>query len=122
MIEGDLGIGGPAVPAERRLEVACSLVHALCAAFAGERPAVREEALAVLEQLTLPAAVFGAGHTPRITNGAWRAQLGACADPFPGTHLEEVLRTGATLRLADLALSLEGRSERCAAILRPIRD
>lgn len=122
MIERDLGIDGPAAPAERRLRSACALVHALIARPASDRPADRAEALALFEELTLPAAVFDGDHAPRLANGAWRALFGARGGAFPGAYLDEVLRDGAMIHLADLALELEGCSARCAATLRPILD
>jgi signal transduction histidine kinase len=121
VIEHDFAIDGPAVPVERRLEVACALVDALIARLASGRPAERTEALALFEKLTLPAAVFGAGHAPRLANGAWRALFGA-RGAFPSTHLDAAIRTGATTHLAELALELDSCSARCAATLRPISD
>ncbi|HWO20764.1 MAG TPA: PAS domain-containing sensor histidine kinase [Kofleriaceae bacterium] len=121
MIEHDVGIDGPAALVERRLEITCALVHALIARPASEQPAERAEALALFEQLTLPAAVFDAKHEPRLTNEAWRALLGGGAS-FPRTHLDAVIRTGATIHLAELELELESCVARCAATVRPIFD
>jgi signal transduction histidine kinase/ActR/RegA family two-component response regulator len=122
MIERDLGIDDPATPMERRLDVACALVHALIARPASDRPADQAEVLALFEELALPAAVFDAGHAPRLANEAWRALLGARSGVFPSTHVDEVLRTGARLHLPELALVLDDRVTRGAATLRPIRD
>lgn len=122
MIERDLGIDGPAVAVERRLKVACALVHALIARPASERPDERAESLALFEDLTLPAAVFGLGPAPRLTNGAWRALLGGRGGTFPGVYLDEVIRTGAMLHIAEVAVELADGSAFCAATLRPIRD
>ena len=121
MIERDLGIDGLAVMVERQLEVACALVHALMAQPASDLPAEQAEVLALFEDLTLSAAVFGTGAAPRLANGAWRALLGA-RGTFPSEHLGEVLRTGTPLHLAELMLDLGDRSAPCAATLRPIRD
>jgi signal transduction histidine kinase len=122
MIERDLDIDNPATPVERRLDVACALVRVLIARSAGDGPVERAEALALFEELTLPAAVFDAGRGSPLANGAWRALLGARGAIFPGTHLDEVLRTGAAIHVAELALALEGPPEHCAATLRPIRN
>jgi signal transduction histidine kinase len=121
MIEHDVGIDGPAVLVERELEVTCVLVHALIARPTDEQPAERAEALALFEQLTLPAAVFDAKHAPRLVNEAWRALLGARA-AFPGRHLDEVIRMGAMIHLAELELELDDGSARCAATLRPVSE
>ncbi len=121
MIEHDLGIAGPAVSMERRLDVACTLVHALVARPAREAPGAGEEARELLETLALPAAVFdAAGRAPRLANRAWTAPPGARARAPLGPHIEEVIRTGVARYLADLAL--DAPPARCAAALRPIRD
>jgi signal transduction histidine kinase len=122
MLERDLGIHGPAVSAERRLDVACALVHALLARPLSDSPAERAEALALFEDLRLPAAVFDATPVPTLVNGAWRALLGARAGTFPSTHVREVIRTGAPLHLPELVVRLDHGSAHCAATLRPIHD
>jgi signal transduction histidine kinase len=121
VIERDLGIDGPAAQVERRLEVACALVHALIARPASDGPAERAEILTLFEELTLPAAVFGAGGAPRLANGAWRALLGA-RGAFPSKYLDEVMRTGATTHFPELAIELDDCTASCAATLRAIRD
>jgi signal transduction histidine kinase len=121
VIERDLGIDGPAARAEHRLEVACALVHALIARPASDGPAEHAEILAMFDDLTLPAAVFGADRAPRLANGAWRALLGA-RGAFPSTYLDEVMRTGATTHLPELALELDDCTASCAATLRATRD
>jgi len=121
VIERDLG--GAATSLEHRLEVACALVHALIARPASDPPAERAAALALLEELGLSVAVLdAAGRTPRLTNGAWRALLGGRGGSFPIAHVDEVIRTGATIHVAELELSLGGRPVYCAATLRPLRD
>jgi signal transduction histidine kinase/ActR/RegA family two-component response regulator len=127
VIERDLGIAGPTATVERRLEVACALVHALVGRPASSRPASgrpaeQDEAIAVFEELPLPAAVFDAGPAPRLANAAWRALLGAGSGAFPYTYVDEVIRTGAVRHLAELELALDGRPVHCAATLRPIHD
>ncbi len=122
MIERELGIDGPAASAERRLDATCTIVHALIAGRSGDGPAERAEALALFEELALPAAVFDGECAPRLANGAWRALLGAPGGSFPGVHVGEVIRSGARIHLAELALALGDFPAYCAATLRPIRD
>jgi hypothetical protein len=123
VIERGLGLGDPAEPMSRRLELACALVHTLVARTAGDAPAGGQEALALLEELALPAAVFDAGaRAPRLVNGAWRALIGARRGAALEAHVDEVIRTGATIHLPELELALGSRPAYCAATLRPIRD
>jgi signal transduction histidine kinase/ActR/RegA family two-component response regulator len=122
VIERDLGSDGATATTERRLEVACALVQALIAPPASGRSAGRDEALALFEELTLPAAVFDAAPAPRLANAAWRALLGESSGAFPRAHVDAVIRTGAVTHLAELELALGGRPVHCAATLRPLRD
>jgi PAS domain-containing protein len=122
MIERDLDIDGEATSVERRLDVACALVRALIVRPASDRPVERAEALALFEELTLPAAVFDVERGSPLANGAWRALLGSHRGAFPSAHLDEVIRTGAMLHLPELALELDGCSAHCSVTLRPIRD
>lgn len=130
MSERDLGIGDAAGSMERRLDVACALVHAwIAGAPGGSEGAVGGQALALLEELTLPIAVFdAAGRAPRLANGAWRALLGARGGDFARAQVDEVIRTGVAIHLAEVeveveaAVALGDRPARCAATLRPLRD
>jgi signal transduction histidine kinase/CheY-like chemotaxis protein len=122
MIERELGIGGRDRSVKHRLDVACALVHALVSQAPGDRSTGMEE-LALLEELTLPIAVFdAAGRAPVLTNAAWRASLGARGEAALGPHVDEAIRTGATAHLPELALAPDGPPACCAATLRPLRN
>jgi len=122
MIDQDLHLGGPAASMARRLESAGALVHALVHPLVAGRSEDAGSA-ALLEELTLPVAVFEAARrAPRFANGAWRALHGDDGAAFLRGHVDEVIRTGAAIHLAEVALSPDDGIARCAATLRPLGD
>jgi signal transduction histidine kinase/ActR/RegA family two-component response regulator len=138
MNDQDLHLGGPTASMARRLEAAGALVHALVHPLVhplgqplghalGHPPdAGRAEdagAAALLEELALPVAVFEAARrAPRLANGAWRALHGDGGAAYLHGHVDEVIRTGAAIHLAEVALPPDDGVARCAAMLRPLGD
>ena len=117
MIDRDLRLGGPAASMERRLEAAGAIVQAL---VAGRQEDAGPAAL--LEELALPVAVFEVSRRgPRLANLAWRALHGEGGAACLRGQIDEVIRTGAAIHLAEVALAPDGGIARCAATLRPIR-
>ncbi len=122
MTERHLGTADPVVSMARWVDVACELVHAAVARPTSDAPDGAAEALALLDELALPAAVFdAAGRAPRLANRTWQAWLGAGGGASLDAHVGDALRTGQTTRLAELPLTLDGRLAYCTAALRPIR-
>jgi signal transduction histidine kinase/CheY-like chemotaxis protein len=118
---------------EHRLGIACALVHALVdvAAIAAKTPTDEgrrrhAEALRLVEETELPAAVFDrASQLPRLTNAAWRALFPAGGVPELATRIEALLAepTAATdEHVGELELATNGQIGYVAATLRPLRD
>jgi len=64
-----------------------------------------------------------AGRKPQLVNRAWHAVFGSHA--LPGSvdaRFDEVVRSGASVHVAEVALEQGGRPAYCATTLRPIRD
>ncbi len=123
MTERAPGSDSPGASMKRRLDVAGALVRALVAREERDPPAGWAEALALLEDLAIAVAVLDApGRTVRLASEAWRAWFGADGEQFPAPHIDQVIRTGAALHLAELVLARGGPPGRCAATLLPIGD
>ena len=104
----------------RRLELACRLADALIGVESARR---RGEALDLIEVSELPTAVLDvASRTPRLTNAAWRKLFGTRDAYTAFAGVDELVRTGGTIHLAELALELGGRLAYGAATLRASRD
>jgi signal transduction histidine kinase len=116
-------IGGTATSLQRSLDVGCTLVHVLITRFLND-PRLDADVLELLEELALPAAVYdAAGRKPQLVNGAWHVVFGSHALPSSvDARFDEVVRTGASVHVAEVALEQGGRPAYCAATLRPIRD
>jgi signal transduction histidine kinase/ActR/RegA family two-component response regulator len=104
----------------RRLEIACRLADVLI----GVEPARRRgEALDLIEVSELPTAVLDvASRTPRLVNAAWRKLFGTRDAYAAIAGVDELVRTGVAIHLAELALDLDGRPAYGAATLHASRD
>src|ERR1041385_4137246 len=126
MTDGDIS----AASRKHRLDVDCAIADALLERSAHEAnpdPAAnaqpRLEAMTLLEESTLPTAVFEvASRKPRLVNAAWRGLFGArdAYSAIPG--VDETGRARSMLHHAELALDLEGRPTYLAATLRASRN
>jgi signal transduction histidine kinase/ActR/RegA family two-component response regulator len=104
----------------RRLEIACRLADVLI----GVEPARRRgEALDLIEVSELPTAVLDvASRTPRLVNAAWRKLFGTRDAYTAIAGVDELVRTGVAIHVAELALALDGRPAYGAVTLRASRD
>ena len=115
---------------KHRLDVDCAIADALLERSAHEekpgpaanaRPSL--EAMTLLEESTLPIAVFEvATRKPRLINAAWRGLFGArdAYSAIPG--VDEAGRGRSMFHHAELALDLAGRPTYLAATLRASRN
>jgi signal transduction histidine kinase/ActR/RegA family two-component response regulator len=104
----------------RRLEIACRLADVL---FGVEPARRRGEALDLIEVSELPTAVLDvASRTPRLVNAAWRKLFGTRDAYAAIAGVDELVRTGVAIHVAELALELDGRPAYGAATLRASRD
>jgi signal transduction histidine kinase/ActR/RegA family two-component response regulator len=103
-----------------RLEIACRLADVL---FGVEPARRRGEALDLIEVSELPTAVLDvASRTPRLVNAAWRRLFGTRDAYAAIAGVDELVRTGVAIHVAELALELDGRPAYGAATLRVARD
>src|SRR6185436_19581844 len=104
----------------RRLEIACRLADVL---FGVEPARRRGEALDLIEVSELPTAVLDvASRTPRLVNAAWRKLFGTRDAYVAIAGVDELVRTGVAIHVAELALALDGRPAYGTATLRASRD
>lgn len=104
----------------RRLEISCRLADVL---FGVEPARRRGEALDLIEVSELPTAVLDvASRTPRLVNAAWRKLFGTRDAYAAIAGVDELVRTGVAIHVAELALELDGRPAYGAATLRASRD
>ena len=104
----------------RQLETACQLADVLI----GVEPARRRgEALDLIEEAELPTAVLDvASRTPRLVNAAWRKLFGTRDAYAAIAGVDELVRTGIAIHIAEVALDLGGRPGYGAATLRASRN
>ncbi len=106
---------------KRRLDAACAIVESLLDRAASHAsPEIRREALEVIDETALPAAVFDvATKHATLLNASWRALFG-----MHGSHIvgvDEVARDAHPRHLPELEVELDSRLAFFAASLRPSR-